>query len=236
MGDVPVMKRIAMEISPYLWMAAEDLRYLLNRGYPRDASLQLVGNRYNLDSDHRHLLRRGVFPASVAGQRRNKKVSLEEIRGKAMAIDGYNCLITLESALKGKTVLLADDAFIRDISGVSSTYRESPETTQALGLLIDLLVAAAPAEVLFLLDAPISGSGKLAARIRGLMAERGLPGDAQAVKVPEQVMVGYRGIIATSDTALIDQSEQVFDLAGHLITEQLKTPYIDLREKPCGSP
>ena len=149
-----------------------------------------------------------------------------------MAVDGYNCLITLESALKAKALLLADDAFIRDISGVSGTYRESPETTQALGLLINLLIAAAPAEVLFLLDAPISGSGKLAAWIRGLMAERGLPGDAQAVKVPEQVMVGYRGIIATSDTALIDQSEQVFDLAGHLIAKKLRIPYIDIKKPP----
>jgi hypothetical protein len=172
-----------------------------------------------------------VFASSEAEERKNKKIALEEIRGKAVAIDGYNCLITLESALKAKTILLADDAFIRDISGVSSTYRESPETTQALNLIMDLLVAAAPAEVLFLLDAPISGSGKLAARIRALMQERGLAGDAQAVKVPERVMAGYKGIIATGDTALIDQSEKVFDLAGHLIGEHLKTPYIDPSKK-----
>ena len=219
-----------MEISPDLWKAATDFRFLLNQGYPRDASLTLVGNRYNLDSDHRHLLRRGVFSSSVVEQRKNKKVSLEEIRGMTVAIDGYNCLITLESALKAKAILLADDAFIRDISGVSGTYRESPETTQALDLIVDLLIAAASAEVLFLLDAPISASGKLAARIRGLMAERGLPGDAQAVKVPERVMARYEGIIVTSDTALIDQNEQVFDLAGHLITQHLRIPFIDMKK------
>jgi hypothetical protein len=60
------------------------------------------------------------------------------------------------------------------------------------------------------------------------MAERGLFGDAQAVKVPEKIMVGYQGIIATSDTALIDQSKQVFDLAGHLITQHLRIPFIDM--------
>jgi hypothetical protein len=219
-----------MKIAPDLWKAAEDFRFLLNQGYPRDASLQLVGNRYNLDVDHRHLLRRGVFASSVAEQRKNKKVSFKRLRDKAMAIDGYNCLITLESALKAKTILLADDTFIRDISGVSASYRESPGTTQALGLIMDLFIAAAPAEVLFLLDAPISGSGQLAARIRDLLAKRGLPGDAQAVKVPEQVIIGYQGIITTSDTALIDQSEQVFDLAGHIITQHLRSPFIDLAE------
>jgi hypothetical protein len=222
----------AMEISPDLWEAAQDLRFLLNRGYPRDASLQLIGNRYNLDGDHRHLLRRGVFAASIAEQRRNKQISLEDIRSKAVAIDGYNCLITLESALKAKTIFLADDVFIRDISGVSGTYRESSETSQALNLIMDLLIAAGPSECLFLLDAPISASGELAKRIRDLMKEQGLAGDAQAVKVPEQIMVGYEGIIATSDTALIDQSKQVFDLAGYLIREKLKTPFIDMTNRP----
>ena len=225
-----------MEIREELWEAAEDLRYLLNRGYPRDASLQLVGNRYNLTRDYRHLLRRGVFPASLAEERRGKRVSLKEIRGKGLAIDGHNCIITLESALKGKSILRADDAFIRDIAGVSAGYRETAETRQALGLIMDLLVEAGPAETRFLLDSPISGSGELANRIRGLMKERGIRGDASAEKVPERIMADYAGICASSDTAVIDQAEEVFDLAGHLITEQLKMEYIDLRKKPYGSP
>jgi len=225
-----------MEIGEELWEAAEDLRYLLNRGYPRDASLQVVGNRYNLTRDYRHLLRRGVFPTTIAEERRGKRVSLKEIRDKGLAIDGHNCIITLESALKGKPILLADDAFIRDIAGVSGGYRESTETGQALGLIMDLLRSVAPHEVCFLLDSPISGSGELANRIRGLMKEGGIRGDASAVKVPERIMADYAGICASSDTAVIDHAEGVFDLAGHLIMEQLKMEYIDLRTKPYGSP
>ena len=220
-----------MEMTEELWKASEDFRLLLDRGYPRDASLQLVGNRYNLDRDGRHLLRRGVFSHVVAEERRNKRVSLDELRGKGLAIDGYNCIITLESALKGKTILLADDAFIRDISGVSGGYRETPQTGEALDLIINLLLTTGPEEVLFLLDSPISGSGELAAQIRGLMKEKGIQGDASAVKVPEHIMNTYHGICASSDTAVIDQTTQVFDLAGYLIQETLGTPYIDLREK-----
>jgi len=223
-----------MEIRKELWEAAEDLRYLLNRDYPRDASLQLIGNRYNLDRDHRHLLRRGVFPSSLAEVRRNKKVSLKEIRGKGLAIDGYNCIITLESALKGKAILLADDAFIRDIAGVSGGYKETAETREALQLIMDLLRSAAPQEVCFLFDSPISGSGELASLIRDLMKERGIQGDAVAVKVPERIMADYAGICASSDTAVIDHAEGVFDLAGHLITEQLHIACINLRNKPGG--
>ncbi len=220
-----------MKISEELWEAAEDLRFLLDRGYPRNASLHLVGNQYNLDRDCRHLLRRGVFPHAVARERGAKQVSVKDLKGKGLAIDGHNCLITLESALKGKTILLADDAFIRDISGVSGGYKETKETQEALGLIMDLLAEAGPRETRFLLDAPISGSGELAARIRGLMTERGIQGDASAVRVPERIMAGYEGICASSDTAVIDQAAQVFDLAGHLIQERLKTPSIDLRKK-----
>lgn len=220
-----------MNITDELWEAAEDLRFLLNRGYPRETSLQLVGNRYNLDRDSRHLLRRGVFPHTVAVERSTKRVSLEKLMGKGLAIDGYNCIITLESALKGKAILLADDAFIRDISGVSGGYRETQETGEALGLIMDLLKEAGPRETIFLLDSPISGSGELAGRIRGLMGEGDIQGDAAAVKVPERIMASYEGIVASSDTAVIDQAAQVFDLAGYIIQQTLKTPLIDLRKK-----
>jgi hypothetical protein len=214
-----------------LWEAAEDLRFLLNREYPRDASLHVVGNRYNLDRDGRHLLRRAVFPDAIAEERGEKRVAIEELRGAKLAVDGYNCIITLESALKGKTICLADDGFVRDISGVSSGYHETPQTAEALGLIMDLLQFAATGETLFLLDSPISGSGALAARIRTLMQGHGIRGDASAIKVPERRMAGYKGIIASSDTAVIDQSDRVFDLAGYLITERLHTPLINMKQR-----
>jgi hypothetical protein len=220
-----------VEIAEKIWEAAEDLRYLLNRAYPRDASLHLVGNHYNLDRRYRDLLRRGVFAESAVQERMKKRVSVKELGGRALAVDGYNCIITLESAIKGKTVLLADDGFIRDISGVSGGYRQSKETHEALTLIMDLLAKVGPREVLFLLDAPISGSGDLAARIRGMMEEQGIQGDASAHKVPEHILTEYEGIIASSDTAVIDQAERVFDLAGYLIQQTLKTPYVDLRKK-----
>jgi hypothetical protein len=220
-----------METGRELWEAAADLRFLLSREYPRDASLQLVGNRHNLDQDSRHLLRRAVFADAVAEERRKKKVSIEELEGARLSVDGYNCIITLESALKGKTICLADDGFVRDISGVSGGYHETAQTTEALGLIMDLVKSAGTSETLFLLDSPISGSGALAARIRTLMQGHGISGDASAIKVPERMMAGYKGICASSDTAVIDQCERIFDLAGYLITERLRCPYIDLKQR-----
>ena len=134
---------------PALKEAAADLRYLLNRGYPRDAALRLTGNRYNLDHDGRHLLRRGVCADAVADERRSKQVTVEALHGARLAIDGHNCIITVESAVKGRTICLADDGFVRDIAGLSGGYRATKETAQALDLIMEFLQSAGPAEVRF---------------------------------------------------------------------------------------
>src|SRR4030043_1200489 len=85
-----------------LQKAAGDFRYLLNRRYPRKAALELVGNRYGLTFDERHLLHRGVFPISDSESRRKKRISIEVVRNKDLAIDGHNILITIEAGLSGR--------------------------------------------------------------------------------------------------------------------------------------
>lgn len=202
---------------PSLQKAAEDFRYLLNRGYPRKISLEMVGNRYQLTYDERHLLHRGVFSEEDSKRRRAKKISLSRIRGEDLAIDGYNVIITLEAGLSRLPLVLGDDGFIRDISGLSRNYRFSKRTDRALRLILDVLKRVSPRFTLFLLDAPISKSGELADQIRKRMKKENLPGDAQAIKVPEEILTGFSGVVATSDTAILDQSEKAVDLAGTLL-------------------
>ncbi len=205
--------------------AAIDFRYLLNRGYPRKPSLELVGNRYQLTSDERHLLHRGVFSDKDSKSRRKKIVSVNEVRNKNLAIDGYNVLITIEAGLSGRPLILGDDGFARDISGVSGSFKKTDTTEKALQLIFDRLRWIRPQQTLFLFDAPISRSGILAMEVRDLLKEGGLQGDAMAVDVPEKVLIGFQGIIATSDTAIIDQSQKVIDLAGDILRREslLKT-------------
>lgn len=205
-----------------LQKASEDFRYLLNRGYPRRTSLELVGNRYKLTSDQRHLLHRGVFGNLDASSRRKKKVPIDMIRNRDLAIDGYNVLITIEAGLEGRSLIFGDDGFIRDISGVSGSFKMSQTTEEALRLVLKTLTKAKPRQTLFLLDAPISMSGKLAERMRGLLEKAKLPGDARTMRVPEQILIGFPGVIATSDTAIIDGSERVFDLAGEILRNSKK--------------
>lgn len=197
--------------------AAIDFRYLLNRGYPRKAALGWVGNRYGLTFDERHLLHRGVFSNKDSESRRKKIVSFKEIRAKDFAIDGHNVLITIEAGLSGRSLVLGDDSFIRDISGLSGSYQKTEITGKAIRLMIDAIHLLKPRQTLFLFDAPISRSGELAQEVRGHLTSRNLPGDAMAVKVPEKFLIEIDGVIATSDTALIDRVSKVFDLAGYIL-------------------
>ena len=201
--------------------AAEDFRYLLNREYPRKAALELVGNRYGLNFDERHLLHRGVFSIADSGSRQKKIISTKEVENKNLAIDGHNVIITIEAGIKGWPLILGDDGFIRDISGISGSFKKTETTGKAIQFIINVIKRIKPRKTLFLFDAPISMSGILAQEVRSHLKREKLPGDALAVKVPEKILIGFPGVVATSDTAIIDQSNRVLDLAGYIIRKHL---------------
>jgi len=200
--------------------AAMDFRYLLDRGYPRRASLDLIGNRYQLDSDERHLLHRGIFSKKDSLSRLKKKIPLKELKNKTIAIDGYNVLITLEAGLSGRPLILGDDGFIRDISGLSKNYKPSKKTEEALNLIFEILIKFKPNYILFLFDSPISRSGELAREVRESLSKKNLQGSALVLKVPESILIGFKGVVASSDTAIIDHSKAVIDLAGDILKKK----------------
>jgi len=210
----------------HLQEAAIDFRYLLNRDYPRRASLDLVGNHHQLTFDERHLLHRGVFSRDDARKRLKKKVSLQKISGQELAIDGYNVVITIEAALSGRPLILGDDGFLRDISGLSGNFKMTRRTEESLRLIYALLKERKPRRTMFLFDAPISKSGSLAQEVKRHLQEMAIRGDAEAVRVPEDILIGFPGIVATSDTAIIDQTARIVDLAGFLIRQRVPSASI----------
>ena len=224
---------VRMSKCKHLQSGAEDFRYLLNRRYPRKAALELVGNRHGLTFDERHLLHRGVFSSNDSQARRKKRIAIKEVRNKALAIDGHNVLITVEAGLSGRPLILGDDGYVRDISGLSGNFKKSEITEKAIQLIIDVLEEWKPRQILFLLDAPISMSGRLAEEIRDRLKRDNLLGDAMAVKVPEKILIGFPGIVATSDTDIIDRSKKVLDLAGYVITKRIGIKsFLQWKKKP----
>ena len=219
---------------PNLPEAAADFRFLLARGYPRKAALGLVGNRYGLDEIGRRLLHRGVFAPEPADARRAKLRLLREVPGRPLALDGHNVLITLSCAARGLPLVAADDGWVRDVGEVSRAFRVSLAADRVLTLMADYLADQATGSVEVFYDAPLSLSGELARRTRKIFASRGLSVRAQAVPVPERLLSGFPGAIATSDTALIDAHGTVVDLAGEIIRRHPEWRLIALREPGPG--
>ena len=194
----------------------KDFRFLLERGYAPMQALDLIGKRFQLTTQQKHLLKRGVCSYRKAKNRRRKKQGLWRLRESLLGIDGHNVLITIESALKGKPLVFTDDGFIRDISGVSASYRPTWATKQALNLIFGILILYNPLQVDWYFDAPLSHSGKLANETQRMSESYGIKGQAQAVPVPENFLKFY-GLIATSDSELIDTCMEVIDLAGEVL-------------------
>jgi len=214
-----------------LMAGAADFRYLLEKGYPRARSLELVGNRYKLDRIHRQILHRGVFAVKICSQRKSHLELPERIRGKALAVDGYNVLITVESSMRGIPVLLCDDGWVRDVAGVSGGYRLEETGKRAIALILEAIRALGPKRVKFLFDSPIARSGELASLIREKIGHCNMVGDALAVPVPEKILLEHRGPVATSDSALIDRLPRVVDLAGFVIRRSQECgKLLELRE------
>lgn len=196
--------------------AADEARYLVDRGYPKDSAIRFVCNHHCPTQAQRFVLTRIIVAATVAYSRRAKAQSLESLRLNVVIVDGYNVFITTESLLAGYPVYSCDDGFLRDTRGIFSSYKISSLTAPALSGLLDLLAEAGTAHVEVLLDQQMSCSGDLAELVRGMMAGRGLPGTARTVGNVDHLLKVSEAVVATSDGNVIDAAIRIFDLPAEI--------------------
>ena len=219
-------RNFSPEMIARLGEAARDLRYLLERNYGLKSSLKLVGDRFRLTARQRHFLYRAVSPPGEAARRRAKRIDLAGVRGRALAVDGYNVLITTEAALAGAPLVDSDDGYLRDIVGAFSSYRRNEHTHRALQLIMETLREARPKEAVIYLDEAMSRSGLLAEEIRERLADAGIPGAARTAPAPDHEIRVSESIAATSDSALIDKVEAALDLPMEICRTRLEKAWI----------
>jgi hypothetical protein len=205
-------------------LAADEARYLVNRGYPKDSAIRFVCDHHRLPQAQRFVLTRIIVAATLAYSRRTKAQSLESLRLKGVIVDGYNVLITTESLLAGYSVYLCDDGFLRDTRGIFSSYKISHLTSPALSVILDLLAEAEPAHVEVLLDQQMSRSGELADLVRGMMAGRGLPGTARTAGNVDRLLKVSEAVVATSDGNVIDAAIRIYDLPREIAKRRAIVP------------
>ncbi|MDW7986227.1 MAG: DUF434 domain-containing protein [Nitrososphaerota archaeon] len=217
------------KISPRLRVlreAAEDLRYLLNRGYNKETVLRLVGDRYLLDREERLVLYRSVYSMDEVEQIKKKRMEERMLQDQKVLVDGFNVLNTIEAALRGDELILCDDGIIRDFSQVYGKYRLTQQTLTSLSLMIEALKTLKVSEALVLYESQISKSGEIAKKTREIIREKEIDGDAETSKTVDSILSRSERIVCTSDSAILLRCKSYFDLAGYIITSRIKNTQI----------
>jgi hypothetical protein len=200
--------------------AAEDLRYLLGRGYGRISSVKFIGDKHMLDKPQRLLLYRGVYPPDAATAHQKKLVTPGDLRQTGLSVDGFNVLLTVNSALKGVPVFLCDDGFVRDVSEIHSSASKEDLTKplqHTIASLSDLKTGGAH----FVFDRLISKSGEFSKQVAQELRSNSVPGGASTATSADFEVLKKGGIVSSSDSIIIERAERVFDLAAYVIMNKL---------------
>lgn len=138
-------------------------------------------------------------------------------------MDGYNVLITLESALfHPDTILESDDGVLRDTKAVFGKYRPHEDTFHVLDILVTFLKKTGIKKVHFFYDRPVTRSGELAKLTRVVLKKHSLPGDAATSPYVDRKLANSGDkVIATSDGPLMDKVKRVVDLPGLIRSKNL---------------
>jgi hypothetical protein len=212
--------------APALRTAVAELAWLLNRGYAVASSVKLVGDRHALDSRQRLAVSRSTCGDADAARRMERMVSPPSLAGSRIEIDGYNVLTTIEAALSGGVLLLARDGAMRDMASMHGSYRKVEETVPALDLIGGTLADFGVEEALWLLDRPVSNSGRLKKIIEDLAGERGWKWRVELAHDPDAELVQSDAIVATADSGILDLCGPWLNLARETVERHLPEAWI----------
>lgn len=191
--------------------AQKDIVYLINCGYSLKRSVELSGDKYQFSLRQRMALTRASCCDTKLGSRKMRECGFG-FAGKTLTIDAFNVIITLETALSKSTVILCMDGTLRDLCGLRGTYRLIDKTDAAIRIIAGELAKLQIGRAVFILDRPVSNSGRLRKRI--LEMTKGYPFTAEAVltdKADYAVACGECAV--TSDSAVLDRCGAWVNLA-----------------------
>ncbi len=216
---------------PALRVATSELSWLLSRGYQVKSALKLVGDRHALRERQRLAVARAACSEEARERRRASSADVRAVAGKGLIVDGFNLVITLEAALSGGVLVRGRDGCLRDLSSVHGSYRAVEETERAVLLAGEALSALMPQSVLWLLDRPVSNSGRLAERVRAVARERGWPWEVEVVFNPDREIVDSSRVAVTSDSNVLDGVTRWLDLGRLIVERHVPTAWVvDLSE------
>lgn len=211
---------------PKLRNAVGELSWLLTREYTMKGALKLVGDKFSLTERQRLAVSRAACSDQSKARRAKMCVPNDQLRGEHVMIDGFNLLITIEAALSGGVLMHCRDGCVRDLSSVHGSYRSVSETETAIILIGEKLASAGVRSAAWILDKPISNSGRLAQKIREIAARQGWEWPVDVAFNPDAEMASASAVVITSDGPLLDRVKRWTNFAWFLIEKRLADSWL----------
>jgi len=213
-----------------LRVAVSELSWLLSRGYKMTSSLKLIGDRHGLRERQRLAVSRCACSDQDRQRRKAHCVAVEQLRNQPVIVDGFNLIITVEAALSKGPLFVGVDECIRDLSSVHGSYRSVQETDRAIAMIGEAFQRLAASSVSWLLDRPVSNSGRLAARLADYAVRNNYSWDVQVVFNPDAAIAASPAVAITSDSAVLDRVERWVDFKSYLLAREVPEAWMmDLR-------
>lgn len=217
----------SMEMLMTLRTAGEDVYFLLNRDYPIKNAITFVGNRYQLSERQRTALARIISPEKSIISRKERELSANKLSGQTVYIDGFNIIITLETAFSGSVLFRCMDGTIRDLAGLRGSYRLIDKTDMALQALADALTELSIEKAVFYLDKPVSNSGRLKKKILDSMTGRPFETEAYTENAVDPILENKENVI-TADAIILDRCDSWFNINNYIIKNNDYCQCIDI--------
>ena len=228
-------KLFAAEAIDDLRAAIIDYSLLRTKGYAEKSALKLVGDRFLLTERQRLAIMRSACSDQQLASRTQRCVALKNLAGQPIIIDGYNVLITIEAAMSGGVIFKGRDGCYRDLASVHGTYRKVTETIPAVQLIGEFLKEIAAAKALWLLDSPVSNSGRLKTLIGELAEKSNWNWEIELLLSPDAKLKKSTAVVASSDSVVLDECRSWVNLATEIIKKKLSSAWVIDLERRTGT-
>ncbi len=222
-------KLFAAKAIGQLRLAVSDFSMLLTKGYAEKSALKLVGDKFSLTQRQWLAVMRCACSDEQLNRRKQHQIELADIPGKAIALDGYNVLITIEAAMSRALIFQGRDGCFKDLASIHGTYRKVSETIPAIQLIGQFLKDINIPKALWLLDSPVSNSGRLKTLIGQLAEQNNWNWKVELLTSPDAELKKTDLVVASNDGVVLDACKSWGNLARAIIETKLpQTRLIDL--------
>jgi hypothetical protein len=219
-------KLFAAEAISDLRSALADYSLLLTKGYAEKSSLKLVGDKFSLTQRQRLAVMRSACSDWQLASRSEHRIEAKNLAGESVAVDGYNVLITVEAAMSGGVIFKGRDGCFRDLASIHGTYRKVTETIPAVRMIGEFLQEFGAGKVQWLLDSPVSNSGRLKTLIGELADQNNWNWEVELLLSPDAELIKTDLIVTSSDSVILDGCRRWVNLATEIIGRKLPSAWI----------